>query len=293
LAQYWLHTMEERPSLTAERVAVRRAVHQLLDIPPVFEDPLAVTILGPAQAAALHRNPRAFDDGELYSQRLRAFIAVRSRLAEDELASAFVAGVRQYVVLGAGLDTFAYRNPHRELRVLEVDHPATQQWKLRRLEEAGITVPSNVTFVAADLAHSVRPLASILQDAGLKTEEPSFFSWLGVTPYLEAGDVFLTLESVASLAPGGGGVVFDYLTPPESMTAVQRAAFEELSRRVARAGEPFRAAFSPEGMQARLRAMGFGTVRDLDGDALNAAYFSGRRDGLRVGGAGRILAARR
>jgi methyltransferase (TIGR00027 family) len=284
--------VEERASLTAERVAMRRAVHQLVDIPPVFEDPLAVTMLGPAQAAALRGNPRAFDDGALYSQRLRAFIAVRSRLAEDELATMFDAGVRQYVVLGAGLDTFAYRNPQRALRVFEVDHPATQQWKRRRLQEAGIAVPSSVTFVAADLAAAARPLASILQGAGLKIQEPSFFSWLGVTPYLEAADVFLTLESVASLASGGGGVVFDYITPRESMTPIQLAAFEELSRRVARAGEPFRATFSSEGLEARLRALGFGTVRDLDGDALNAAYFSGRSDGLRVGGAGRILAAR-
>ena len=128
---------------------MRRAAHQLLDSPRVYEDSLALAILGNAEAAAVRVNPARLEDGPA-AQRLRAFLAIRSRLAEDALEEAVNSGIRQYVVLGAGLDTFAYRNPYPGLRVFEVDHPATQGWKLQRLEDARITVPRNVTFVAAD-----------------------------------------------------------------------------------------------------------------------------------------------
>src|SRR5208282_260674 len=128
---------------TAQRVALRRAAHQLLDSPPVFHDPLAVAIAGPGNT---------YEPQSSFSRGLRAFIAARSRYAEDHLTSAVERGVRQYVVLGAGLDTFAYRNPLRSsgLHVFEVDHPATQTWKRARLDHAGIAIPYDMTFVAAN-----------------------------------------------------------------------------------------------------------------------------------------------
>ena len=107
---------------------MRRAAHQLLDDPRVHNDPLALAILGDTEAVAMRADPRRFEAGPV-APILRAFLAVRSRLAEDMLAQAVAAGVRQYVILGAGLDTFAYRNPYPALRVFEVDHPATQTWK--------------------------------------------------------------------------------------------------------------------------------------------------------------------
>jgi methyltransferase (TIGR00027 family) len=280
--------IESRPSRTAERVAIRRAAHQLLDDPRVHDDPLAVAILGNAQAAAMRANPRRFEDGPV-GRILRAFLSVRSRLAEDALAQAVAAGLRQYVVLGAGLDTFAYRNPYPALRVFEVDHPATQAWKRQRLAEAHIAVPEGVTFAAVDFVGE--PLPSALRTAGLRSDEPSFFSWLGVTPYLEPANVLATLTAIAPFAANGGGVVFDYNVPTASLAPLPRATFEALAARVAAAGEPFRGFFEPWALVAAMGDMGFHGVRDLAPDDLNATFFSNRADGLRVGSAGHILTA--
>src|SRR6267378_6394098 len=131
-------------SRTAERVAIRRAAHQLLDQPRVLDDPLALRIIGSEAEEALRSNPK---EDHSFSRAFRAFMAARSRYTEDELAGAFAQGVRQYVVLGAGLDTFAYRNPHSGLRVFEVDHPATQEWKRDQLRTAEIAVPTEAVSV--------------------------------------------------------------------------------------------------------------------------------------------------
>lgn len=211
-------------------------------------------------------------------------------MAEDELASAVARGVRQYVILGAGLDTFAYRNPHHGLRVVEVDHPATQAWKHRRLAEARVAVPEGVTFVALDFA--AEPLSAAPGRAGVRRDAPSFFSRLGVTPYLEPAEVLATLAAIAPFAAGGGGVVFDYGVPPASLAPPQRAAFEALAARVAAAGEPFCAFFEPLTLVAAVQRLGFGEVRDIPPHGLNARFFAGRADGLRVGSAGHILMAR-
>jgi methyltransferase (TIGR00027 family) len=280
--------IENRPSLTAERVAIRRAAHQLLDTPCIFEDPLAFTILGETQTATLRADPTKLE-GSPIASRLRAFLAIRSRLAEDALKQAVADGVRQYVVLGAGLDTFAYRNPYANLRVFEVDHPATQTWKRERLAEVHIPVPESVTFVPADFVQDQLPV--ILQAAGLHPHEPSYFSWLGVTPYLETTKVLSTLNAIAPLAENGGGVVFDYITSPELLGPRQRAGFEALAIRVAAAGEPFRGNFEPSALVAAMHDMGFRSVRDVGPDELNGTFFSNRADGMQVGGAGRILIA--
>ena len=267
---------------------MRRAAHQLLDDPRVYADPLALAILGDAQAAAMRAEPRRFEQG-VVAPILRAFLAVRSRLAEDALAQAVAAGVRQYVVLGAGLDTFAYRNPYPALRVFEVDHPATQAWKRQRLAEARIAVPDGVTFAAVDF--TTESLENALRTAGVHRDEPSFFSWLGVTPYLEPANVLDTLAAIAPLAANSGGVVFDYNVPPTSLAPLPRKAFEALAARVAAAGEPFRGFFEPVRLVAALRTMGFSEVCDMGPDELNAKFFSNRADGLRVGSAGHILTA--
>src|ERR1700678_1790722 len=136
---------DAKPSRTAQRVAMRRAAHQLLDQPRVFDDPLAVAIAGAG-------SERPSDPQQPYARSLRAFLVVRSRYAEDQLARAVERGTRQYVVLGAGLDTFAYRNPYQStgLHVFEVDHPATQEWKRAQLHAAGIAIPEKMAFAAVD-----------------------------------------------------------------------------------------------------------------------------------------------
>jgi methyltransferase (TIGR00027 family) len=280
--------IEGQPSRTAERVAIRRAAHQLLDRPPVHADPLAIAILGPSQAEAMRVAPRHTESSPI-SPFLRAFLAVRSRVAEETLASCVEAGVRQYVVLGAGLDTFAYRNPHAGLRVFEVDHLETQAWKLQRLREVQIAIPEDVTFAAVDFA--VDALAPTLRETGWRDDEPTFFSWLGVTPYLTCVAMFETLSAIAPFTTGGGGVVFDYSVPPQSLPPMQKAVYKALAERVAAAGEPFRSSFEPATLVAKMQAFGFQVVQDITPDELNATYFADRTDGLRVGGAGHILKA--
>src|SRR5579863_130495 len=177
-------------SRTAQKVAIRRAAHQLLDDPRVLDDPLALRIIGAEAAAALRSSPRENHD---FSRAFRAFMAVRSRYAEDQIAQAVANGVNQCVVLGAGLDTFACRNPHPELHVFEVDHPATQAWKREQLRAAGIAIPESLTFVPVDFERQV--LADELRQADFR-EEPVFFSWLGVTPYLTHAAFTTTLSFI-------------------------------------------------------------------------------------------------
>ena len=260
-----------RASKTAFRVALRRAVHQLIDRPPVLNDPVAIPLLGthfvcdPAHEAT--RLARAF----------RAFMAARSRYAEDRLAQSVARGVAQYVLLGAGLDTFAYRNPFSQLRVFEVDFPATQEWKRALLAEAAIPTPANLTFVPIDFETQTLPVA--LTAAGFNAQAPGFFAWLGVVPYLSLDAFRATLAFIAAL-PAGTGVSFDYSLSPHSFGLLRRIAFERLAARVAASGEPFRLFFTPEDLDQEFRRAGFRSFEQHDADALNRLYFAARADGL-------------
>jgi methyltransferase (TIGR00027 family) len=280
---------ENRASVTAQRVALRRAAHQLLDDPKVFDDPVALRIMGKESVSALQADPRQFETTPL-SPYLRAFAAARSRYAEDELALGVRRGVRQYVILGAGLDTFAYRNPHPEgvLHVFEVDHPATQSWKRARLEAIGITLPGDLTFAPVDF--ETQTLMEGLRGAGYDPGKCTFFSWLGVTEYLTTEAVMATLRFIAS-APAGSGIVFDYMISPSLLTPAQRSRFDALAQRVASAGEPWQAFFDPQLLTRDLRAMGFRYVEDKGPKEINARYFKNRKDGLRVGSLSHVMNA--
>jgi methyltransferase (TIGR00027 family) len=280
---------ENRPSQTAQRVAMRRAAHQLLDDPKVFDDPLALRIIGHEAASALQVDPLQLESSRI-SPYLRAFLAARSRYAEGELAQGVRRGVQQYVILGAGLDTFAYRNPFPQglLEVFEVDHPETQNWKRARLEEVGIPIPDDLTF--APVNFEAETLAEGLGKAGFDLGKPTFFSWLGVTEYLTTETVMATLRFIAS-APKESGVVFDYMISPSLLTPVQRAVFDAIAQRVASAGEVWQAFFDPHLLMQDLRAMGFGQVEDNGPEEINGKYFQNRKDGLRVGSLSHIMKA--
>jgi methyltransferase (TIGR00027 family) len=262
-----------RASQTAFRVAMRRAVHQVLDQPCVLEDPIAVPLLGRHftfdRERELSPMARAF----------RAFMAARSRFAEDRLAEAVASGGTQYAVLGAGLDTFAYRNPFLKLRVYEVDFPATQEWKRTLLAEASIPLPDPLTFVPLDFEH--KTLAAGLAEAGFDGGAPSFFGWLGVVPYLTRDGFRATARAIAQL-PAGSGVCFDYALSPESMRPDRRRVFEALAARVAAVGEPFQLFFTPEELETELRQAGFHRIDLADSNRLNALYFDKRSDGLKL-----------
>lgn len=275
------------PSATAQSTAILRAAHQILDEPRILDDPIALRIIGPEYESALRSNPERFNKG----RSLRAFIVLRSRYAEDQLAQAVQRGVRQYVILGAGLDSFPYRNPFSKsgLRVFEVDHPATQSWKRRRLSQTGIAVPDSLVFTPVDFERQT--LADGLSQAGFLAHKPAFFSWLGVVIYLTKPAVMKTLEFVASLPPESE-TVFDYSLPPSRMSEVQRIGHERIAERVAAIGEPWITYFDPPSLVEELRRMGFRQVEDLAPEEANRRYFKERADGLRISGAGRLMKAR-
>jgi methyltransferase (TIGR00027 family) len=259
-----------QPSRTAIGAAAHRAAHQLLDHRRIFHDPLALQILGASAEAVA---AQALADPE--RRGLRLFIAARSRFAEDALAFAVKRGVRQLVILGAGLDTFAYRNPHAGLAVFEADDPATQAWKRQRLGEAGIEVPASLRFAAVDFERT--SLAGGLAAAGFDARAPAFFSWLGVVVYLSERAIFETLGFIAGL-PVGSQVVFSYSDPPGSMPASQAAAYRRRAARVEALGEPWRTQLEPSALHARLAALGFGEIEDLGPAEIDVLYFGAPAD---------------
>jgi methyltransferase (TIGR00027 family) len=257
------------PSRTARAAAFHRAAHQVLEHGRIFADPLALRILGEdadtvAREAELHPSGR----------KMRIFIAVRTRFAEDALAAAFERGVRQLVVLGAGLDTYAYRGALRDrLRVFEVDHPATQAWKRQRLAEAAIPLPASLMFAPIDFERET--LAEGLAAAGFDPAQPAFFTWLGVVPYLTEEAVWSTLGFIASL-PNGAHVVFDYGNPPDSLSPEMRASHDRRAAHVVELGEPWISHFESDKLRAQLLSLGFSEIEDLGPREIASRYFPHR-----------------
>ncbi|MET0404814.1 MAG: class I SAM-dependent methyltransferase [Cystobacter sp.] len=265
-----------QPSKTAEWVARQRAMHQLRDHSRlILQDPFAVRILSEEQRAKLFLSDDIHQ--EFYDQDMRAFMVARGRYAEDVLARAVDAGVKQYVLLGAGLDTFAYRNPFVGVRVFEVDHPATQEWKRERLSSASIPIPEHLTFAPVDFESQT--LEEGLRAAGLPWDQPALFCWMGVTYYLTLEAFQNTLAFMATRPPGSG-IVLDYLLTRERLNELERRTLEGASQRVASMGEPFTISFTPEQMTAHLTAAGFTDLEDLDSHDINTRYFAHRTDGL-------------
>lgn len=276
------------PSKSALMVAKLRAVHQLLDDPVVFADSFALPILGAETERELREDPFQLNDP--MSRGLRASLVVRSRLAEDSLQKATEAGVKQYVILGAGLDTYALRNhgPGRDVRVFEVDHPATQHCKKAMLVAGGLEVPPSTTFVGVNF--ETETLADALGGAGFCADRPAFFSWMGVTVYLSKHAVFETLKYVASL-PQGSAVIFDYWVDPALLNPIERMIGGFVGERIAEQGEPWISYFEPVALQKDLQSIGFNLTSDFGPNELNARYLARRKDGLRAGGLFRIMRA--
>jgi methyltransferase (TIGR00027 family) len=275
------------PSLNAQRTAAGRAIHQLLDHPRVFHDPLAVAIAG----GEINIPPESQSHEMRYQ---RALTAARSRHAEDELNAAMARGATQYVILGAGLDTYAYRNTNTNLRVFEVDRPATQAWKRTRLDAARIAILPSLAFVPSDFEE--RTLPSALAGAGFQTGEVSFFSWLGVCPYRSAPATLATLAFIGSL-PTGSGVVLDYavrrsLFDPAPATD-EETAMDAIASRFAAGDEPPQLLVDSRALDKLLRSAGFHEIEDLGRSEIDKRYFSNRADGLGVRpGAAHLVTAR-
>jgi methyltransferase (TIGR00027 family) len=275
-----------QPSQTARGAAAYRAIHQTLDGGVVFADPFAVRILDEETRATLDEvaaNPAL--------RPMRLFIVARSRFSEDALANCVARGVRQVVVLGAGLDTFSLRNPFAEqgVRVFEVDHPATQAWKRERLAQAGLALPSSLTFAPVDFERE--SLADGLARVGFDRGRPAFFQWLGVVIYLTREAISATLDFVASVP--ASAVVFDYTEPLENHAPERRANLTATAERAAARGEPWLSFFSPAKLAALLRDKGFTDIEDL-GFAESIGRFSAAlAEGLRSGPGGHVVRAER
>lgn len=254
-------------SETAYRAGKARAWHQEVDHPRVFADPFARHFLREEDARALQRSPGR---GSPFARAMRMALAVRSRLTEDALDEAVQRGTRQYVVLGAGFDTFALRStrPPQVLRVFEVDHADTQQAKRARLQETGLPVPPALSFVPMDFA--TQRLPDALRAAGFDRRQPAFFALLGVTVYLPEDALMRTLSDVAQLGAPGSEIVFDYVVRPSSLPWLDRLALHWAARRCARLGEPWLTFLDPEAVDGKLRALGYRSTQQLGTAALEA-----------------------
>ena len=226
------------PSRTALMIARQRAAHQVLDHGSILNDPFAMKILGEDEKDVLqiaNKHPLASIG--------RLFTTARSRIAEEALSKAVERGVRQIVILGAGLDTFALRNPHGalEIRIYEVDHPATQAWKRERLAEAQIAPPPWLIFVPVDFERD--DVGEKLVAAGFQPDSPAFFTWLGVVPYLTQDAIDRTLDYIASIQ--NSEVVFDYMEPPEAFSEELRQIEKARAEQLEKIGERSDSRFEP------------------------------------------------
>lgn len=217
------------------------------------------------------------------------WVSVRARFVEDLVAQASRGGLGQYVILGAGLDSFAYRRRDLlgRMRVFEVDHPATQEWKRNRLRHLQIGVPDELVFAPVDFESET--LAEGLARAGLNRKLPTLFSWLGVTMYLSSAAVESTLATIASW-PAGTRIVLSYDMPPGVLSGLQLQVRDSLARIVSGLGEPFVTTFEPDDAEALLRSSGFGDIFHFGPSEAVERYFGARRD-IAVGGSQRLLTA--
>jgi methyltransferase (TIGR00027 family) len=267
------------PSRTAIAIALHRAAHDLLDeTPKILEDPFARDLAGFANDDTLRA---AFDSFAMPDfPRMRILFALRSRYAEDELTLAIERGISQYVILGAGLDSFAFRRPDlmRVLRVYEIDHPASQAWKRARVAELGIAVPPMLHYVPVDFEHA--RLSSGLAAAGFDRDAKTFFSCLGVIQYLGRDTVLRVLRDLASIAAPGSVLVVQFLVPAATLSPAEGAFVTALSDRCAGMGEPFLSFFAPADLEVHLRQTGFGDIVHFGADEAAQRYLLGRKDGL-------------
>jgi methyltransferase (TIGR00027 family) len=275
-----------QPSQTARGAAAYRAIHQTLDGGSIFSDPFAAKILDDETRARLDETAA---DPSLRPMRL--FIAARSRFSEDTLATCVARGVRQIVVLGAGLDTFSLRNPHAVLgvRVFEVDYPATQHWKRERLKQAGLAIPASLTFAPVDFER--QSLAEGLAAAGFQADRPAFFQWLGVVPYLTREAVATTLDFIARVPESE--VVFDYAEPLENYPAERRENVMAVAANAASRGEPWLSLFDPSELSEMLRNKGFGLVEDLGLAQLTDRFYGALKQDIVIGAGAHVVRARK
>jgi methyltransferase (TIGR00027 family) len=295
--------LEKEPkSFTAIMAAMMRAAHMVLDSEPkIFSDPFALRLSGAedheellSTLNALQRAVMANFGQELTQalfKYLRSVTTMRSRYTEDELSQAIDCGVTQYVILGAGLDSFAYRREDLVgvVQVFEVDLPVTQYWKRTRLRALEIVPPTNLTFIPLDFERET--LTDALRTGGYQPDKPGFFSWLGTTHYLTPSAVFKTLREIACFA-AGSEIVFQYQVSEALLDKDSRQLLAVLKAGGAKNGEPWLCFFDPTSLAAQVRELGFAQVSDFGPEEARTRYFAGRTDKLPVPHLSRLMKAR-
>ena len=280
--------IEATPSRTALATSLMRAAHSRLDPSPLIDDPWGDRLVSKAEqdrirerildrmdaetrAVARHETGAVLDN---YFRANTSYpgVVMRSRYAEDALQETTRRGTRQYVLIGAGFDSFALRRPtfSKEIEIFEIDHPATQSLKIERIRACGVTLPSSVHFIAADLANE--SLASALGRSSFRAGEPAFFSWLGVTVYLTREANMATLRAIATGSASGSEVVFSYVDQVEFAAGGRRAPDHPNAQAVARLGEPYVSGFDPREIADDLKQVGLDLVEDLNGHQLAERY---------------------
>jgi methyltransferase (TIGR00027 family) len=281
---------EERtvaPDSTAVRVALWRAMHVEVDAPPhILNDEIGLRLAAPNES--WRRRP----DMDPEATRLfRASIVARARFIDDLVIECAGRGVAQYVILGAGLDTFAQRRPDiaSRLRIFEVDRPGPQQWKRQRLIELGFGSPSWLRFVPIDF-EAADPCWNTLSAAGFDAEQPSVVASTGVSMYLTKDATAATLRQVAALAPDST-LAMTYILPMECAAPAERPRREAAEHGARAGGTPFISFFTGPEIVTLARSAGFATARTVSAAELATRYFTGRTDGLQLSKSEEILVA--
>jgi methyltransferase (TIGR00027 family) len=273
------------PDSTAVRTALWRALHVELDAPPlVLDDTIGLQLADP--------DPDWRSRGDMHPDGTRAFrasIVARARYLDDLVAEHAAAGVGQYVILGAGLDTFAQRHPDVAVRIFEVDQPGTQEWKRRRLTEIGYPPGENLRFVPVDF-ESGEAFPDALRANGFDGDRPAVVSSTGVSMYLTKEATEATLRQVAAWA-GGSVLAMTFMLPLDLVDASERPMQESVEAAAAGSGTPFISHYAPDEMTDMCRAAGFSAVQHVSPDDLTARYFAERTDGLRPPSAEQLIVA--
>lgn len=286
---------EKQAGLTATIMAYARAYHATHDSPKIFDDFLAGSLFTPEEHTQIDRDWAGllkYNDPELAATNPDQSTALarvvqtgsgpitlgRSRYSEDSLEEAIGKGVRQYIILGAGFDTFAYRRPDLadRLQVFEVDHPATQALMRERVARQGWDHPANLHSIAIDFTQE--SLADTLRRSAYDPKQLSFFSWLGVSFYLTREVVFETLRGIVSIAARGSTICFDYLDADAFDPEKAGKRIQQMRSMADYLKEPMKAGFDPPDLAADLDQLGLRLEENLDPAAIEARYYQGRSD---------------
>jgi methyltransferase (TIGR00027 family) len=273
------------PDSTAVRTALWRALHVELDAPPpVLFDTIGLQLADP--------DPDWRSRGDMHPDGTRAFrasIVARARYLDDLVIERAAVGVGQYVILGAGLDTFAQRNPGVAVRIFEVDQPGTQEWKRRRLTEIGYPPGENLRFVSVDFENG-DAFPDALRANGFDADRPASVSSTGVSMYLTKDATEATLRQIAAM-DDGSVLAMTFMLPVDLVDVAERPMQEAVEAAAAGSGTPFVSHYTPDEISQMCRAAGFSSVQHVSPEYLTGHYFAGRTDGLRPRSAEHLIVA--